>query len=495
VIVAVNDGEMAEALNHALREVDTEWVLPFGDDDVAVENFIEEMCGVAFDADVVYPAMLLVSEDLKEIVGEHPAWPFCGNRLQQLNFVSGAFMARTDMLRKIGGWRQMDTLEDWDVHVRMYRAGARFKPCPDAVMLYRQRAGSRNKGLDRDMIAKWREKWVGERPEPLAHFYYQATAPTAYLRTILPARHLPGLATNDLWFSVNEQGDIRDSDIESKNVVFQFPGDQSRAYGLVVLRKNGYKVWVEVDDDYLHGEPKFMAKAGWKQKIGESTFSQEGHRWIVKHADGVFVTTEELAKRYRKVNPNVVVAPNCVDADDWDFLWQARRPEDDRMRVGWFASVSHHGDQKHIARAMEWCSQSKHAEPAVMGLDPQFKFDYVQLPWSNDMSMYRLLLHSLDVGLAPISQTIQGTGRSDIKASDYAMAGALPIVADVAPYAAWTHGENCLKASSPGDFYKHVRWACTHREEARALAAEAKKWVLEHRDIRKQISIWREALS
>jgi len=495
IVVAANDGEMAEALNAALRNVDTDWVLVFGDDDVALEGMVEAMCGVAFDADVVYPQMLLVSEDLSEVQGEHRAWPFCGNRLQQMNFVPGGFLARTEMLRRVGGWRNMEMLEDWDLHVRMHRAGARFKPCDDAVFFYRQRKNSRNKGLTRASIAEWRDEWVGERTKPLAHFYYQATAATQYLRCILPARHLPAIATDDLWFAADKDGKIHDSDIESESVVFQYPGDQSRAYGLVVLRHNGFKVWVDVDDDYLHGEHRFMRRTGWERKIGESQFSQEGHRWIVKHADGVFVTTEELAKRYRKVNKNVVVAPNCVDPLDWRVLEGARKQQDELVRVGWFASVSHHGDAKLVQRGMEWASQRDGVQVAVMGLDPRFTFEHIRLPWTNDLSMYKLMLHSLDIGLCPITATIQGSARSDIKATEYAMAGAMPIVSDLSAYAEWKHGETCLRAKDGKDFYHHLKWALSHRDEAEQIAARAKEFVLAERNIEKKVGIWREAFA
>jgi hypothetical protein len=502
LLVAENDNDLAGAMNEALETVDTEWVLVFNDDDVAVEGMAEEMCQVAFDADVVYPTMYSVTEDLSEMIAEHPAWPFCGNRLQQLNFVPGCYLARTGSIREAGGWREMEALEDWDLHIRMYEAGARFKPAPEAKMVYRQRKGSRNDAVTRDYCRKWRDRYHPRENENLACFYFQATLPQTYLRCLLPARHLPGIATNDLWISHNSKtGEIIDHDIEGRVAVFQYPGDRARALSLVLLKHNGFKVWVEVDDDYLGAETRFMEKANWARgnddpKLGmnDKEFTMEQHRWIVRHADGVLVTTEELARRYRKVNPNVVVAPNCVDPVDWEPLAHARE-EKETWTVGWFASPSHHGDQRLIRRAMEWCCRQGDVKAAVMGIDPQFTFDgWVGIPWTNDLAMYRLALHTLDVGLAPVSRTIQGLGRSDIKATEYAMAGALPIVSFEEPYVDWEHGVTCLKAASGREFFEHVRWACTHRDEAREMAAAAKEWVLEHRNIERQVGIWREAL-
>lgn len=502
VLVAENDGEMAEALNVALAQVATPWVCVFNDDDVPLRGFLQEMLAVSFDADVVYPSMVSVSEDLKEIKAEHPAWPFCGNRLEFMNFVPGLFLARTETLRKVGGWRDLDTLEDWDLHVRMYHAGARFKPAHRAVALYRRRVSTRNAAhagstsQTRESMFSFRDTHIGPHTIPVAHFHYQATVATTYLRCQLPARFLPGRCTQDMWFNHNEDGKIIDSDWEARDIVLQYPGDMARSMMLVVAQANGYRVWVEVDDDYLNAERKFMEKALWSRTISEghvgTGFSQQGHRWLVEHAHGVIVTNRVLADRYRKINPNVVVAPNCVDEDDWTVLKPVR--EDDSFRVGWAASQSHLGDERVIHRALEWAAQRRDGLVLLMGnITPSWKFTWVQVPWTDDLSVYRLNLHQLDVGLCPITRSLQGTARSDIKASEYAMAGALPIVHDAEPYEDWTHMENCLKAQSSTDYLNQVKWAMSHRDEAKQLAAEAKKWVMLNRNIRNQVGVWREA--
>lgn len=493
-VVAENDGELAQALNQAVAEAETEWVYRLDDDDALIAGALEEMLGVAFDVDVVYPAMIFVDEEFTEHLGVHPAWPFCGNRLQQLNFVSGCSLFRRDAYLAVGGVREMDALEDWDLWVRMHRAGYRFKPCPDAKLCYRQRSVSRNKvTASREALLAFRAKWIDPRPATVAHFYHQGSAPGAYLRCQLPARHLPGIAANDWWIAHNEDGEIKMSDLEGRHAVFQFPGDQARAIALILMRKHGMKVWVEVDDDYLTWEKKFMDRVGWGVGMGEATFTTAQHRWIVKHADGVFVTTRHLRDVYREVNPNVVVAPNCVDTDDWAMFDGARRDDEEVWHCGWFASPSHEGDEKLIVRAAAWVAEQRDAVVAVMGYDPRWKLPHARLPWTSDLSMYRLMLHSLDVGWCPVTPSRQGLGRSDIKASELAMAGALPIVSDLPPYEDWKHGETCLKARNGAEFLKWTKWALRHRDEARALAANAKQFVLSERNIRVQITRWRDA--
>jgi hypothetical protein len=205
-LVAENDADLAGALNEALAMVDTEWVFRFDYDDVPGVGMLETMRSVADDVDVVYPSMMLTDEDLKPY-GSFPADVFCPNRLQTWNFVSGGFLARTEMIRKAGGWRDLEVLEDWDLHIRMLRVGARFKACPNASFAYRQVEGSRNKqskmeserfGGPAGLRKHWRDQIVGTLPDVEATFYFQATPATAYWRCVLPARHLPGTATSAL---------------------------------------------------------------------------------------------------------------------------------------------------------------------------------------------------------------------------------------------------------------------------------------------------------
>jgi len=235
--VAENDGDMADALNEAIALVDTEWVMPFGHDDVPQPNMLDFLFSFSCDADVIYPRMLIVDEDLK-FGGVFNADVFCGNRLQTWNFVpGGGFLARTEMVRKVGGYRDLETLEDWDLHVRMFRAGARFKACPDAEFAYRQVEGSRNRQQRQefpsivDMRTHYRQEIVGTAsPTPIATFYFQATPAVSYWRCVVPARHLPGIATSDLTGMPKAGGGVEFLDHYGAGI-FQFPRQQRACCG------------------------------------------------------------------------------------------------------------------------------------------------------------------------------------------------------------------------------------------------------------------------
>lgn len=53
---------------------------------------------------------------------------------------------RTWMLRDVGGFRDFSWSEDWDVHLRLWKAGASFELIPDAIYRAWVRPDSRNRG-------------------------------------------------------------------------------------------------------------------------------------------------------------------------------------------------------------------------------------------------------------------------------------------------------------------------------------------------------------
>jgi glycosyltransferase involved in cell wall biosynthesis len=314
------------------------------------------------------------------------------------------------------------------------------------------------------------------------------------LRCLLPAKYLPAIARNELNCI---QVPLEDGDIdiqfpthEGDTAVLQFAGDSNWALFTHHLQMQGKRVLVEVDDNYLVDPGKKIRKmSNWGANIGDALHTFQGHTYIARWADGIIVTTEHLARAYRKVNENVYVIPNPVDPDDWHF----DRPDDGIFRIGWFASKSHAGDGKLIERGLEWASRQKDVQVITLGFDPKWKFAYTHLPWVNDLSTWRMLNCQLDVGLAPVIAGHWSAYRSDIKASEYTMGGAAVIASEVPPYEEWTN-DFSIKAASAKDFYHGIKRLVQNRDEAREMNREARKWVDENRDIRVLVEKWRQAV-
>ena len=119
---------------------------------------------------------------------------------------------------------------------------------------------------------------------------------------------------------------------------------------------------------------------------------------------------------------------------------------------------------------------------------------YRYIPHSNDLSVYHKMLGLLDVGLAPVTPGRWANGRSDLKALEYAFAGACPVLSNAPPYSEWRHGTGCLKASSASGFVDNLKALIKDRGLARFLAGEAREYVLGARTMEKNKWRWEEAL-
>ena len=477
----------AESVNEAVAGCDTKWVMVFSTEDRACPYMLENLLAMAYAADVVYQGIRGINAETGEEERSQPVPPFCGNRILDEDYLPAAAMILRDSFLEVGGYRaEAAPLEAWDLFIRGQQAGWRFKPC--AVTCYDMRL------VDREPVSKELVDSLRVEQDLLATFYYQASHPCAYLRCILPAKQLPGLAHPDLYAITS---DDPDSEVvfpyhQGDAAVLQFAGDKSWALMQEFLQHQGVRTLVEVDDNYLYDPgAKIRGKSNWGRKLGDSIHTYEGHRLIVKRANGVIVTTERLAQSYRKFNEDVFVIPNPVDPVDWEHV---KRHDDGIFRIGWFASTSHMTDIPLIREGLAWASRQKEVEVLIMGIAPKWKFPFTQLPWVDDLDMYRLLLGMLDVGVCPIVPDSFSVFRSDVKASEMSMGGSAVICSQQPPYVDRVHEEDCLKASSSADFLQHIRRLVHDREETKQLAAAGKEWVLANRHIERLIPLWAEAL-
>lgn len=480
-IVEHDEGEWRDALNEGVRQAETELVVLSAPDVWFQHGAVELLADLCWDVDVTWPTLVLCDKAGRP-VAEGAAAQFCPNRLTRENYLNPVFCVRRDTFLKVGG--VMSGL--WDLQVRIMQAGGRFKWVPEAKCA-------------RD------EQWHDYSPTPTpvdvkATFYHQATPGTAYWRCQLPARFLPGQAVFNQPF-VYEQDDHAELANHAGAAVFQYAGDDGHHWLTRTMRQRNIRVLIEVDDDYTSWAKSVMRRAGWYRTVKDTPpgrYSVEQHRATVEQADGVIVTTERLAKIYRPLNPNVFVCPNQVDPADWPAL---EKPDDGIFRIGWFASASHGMDLDLVERAFTWAARQPDVEVNLIGIGrhpsgkPMYNsFPYKHFSWSNDLGVYKRFLLNLDVGVAPVVGNPWALCRSDVKALEYAMAGAMPIVSDREPYA---HCEmpGMFRCHDAKSFLLAVQWAVANKDEVRALALEARDYVLAERTVEANIHRWAEAVA
>jgi hypothetical protein len=146
-VVYAHARTLHDARNAGLAEVTTGWVVHLDADDELEPGYIEAMAG---SADVRAPSVRYVRNGrpgfpaMPRVAGHtHTCVAEC---LTQGNWLVVGAMVRTDLLRKVGGWRDFPWSEDWDVWLRCHLAGATIEAIPQAVYRAHVRPNSRNRG-------------------------------------------------------------------------------------------------------------------------------------------------------------------------------------------------------------------------------------------------------------------------------------------------------------------------------------------------------------
>lgn len=138
---------LAEARNAALEQVTTPWVVFLDADDELASGYL-----AALDegtADLRGPAISYVklgrmrSPYVPKVAGHtHDCSAEC---LRDGNWLVIGTAVRTEMVREVGGFREFEVYEDWDLFLRCWLAGGTVEAVPTAVYLAHWRRQSRNR--------------------------------------------------------------------------------------------------------------------------------------------------------------------------------------------------------------------------------------------------------------------------------------------------------------------------------------------------------------
>lgn len=335
--------------------------------------------------------------------------------------------------------------------------------------------------------------------KPLATWWRQSSPGCAYWRCFVPAKQFPGnvikfkgAGPNVDIYETND-GKIVFPRVHGNTVIAQFPGNATGGTLIATMQDEGIRVLVDVDDSYLRYPDVHGGE--WQIELDRNgatdRFSFEAHARICSWADGIIVSTDTLADEYSHVNDNIWVCPNSVDPDDWP---EPEKPDDGILRIGWAASHSHIIDAPLVRRALDWASRQPKVEVYVYGIGERYKFTGAvkKVGWTDDLAEYRRSLARCDIHLCPLIETDWSRHKSDIKAMEAAMAGAWPIVSTATPYREWQ--DLTIACTSAKQWEQAIKYAVKHRDSIPELAADAKRYVLEKRQIKNSIHLWRDAV-
>lgn len=322
-------------------------------------------------------------------------------------------------------------------------------------------------------------------------WWAQATGAVTYVRNDLPARYLPGVVKRLEPVVHLDSEELMMNELFGDPVsIWSFPANQMRARLMAHQRARGVKVLVEVDDLYLT-LPQIRGDH-WQYKIDMTAdkHSVEAHMRIIHGVtQAVIVSTDRMAREYREHHHNVHVCENTIDPIDWQY----EKPDDGIFRIGFAGSMSHIVDIGLILPALEWANKQKGVKAYVYGSVGDRLPWLHTVPWTDTLEDYRKSLFRFDVGLCPLLSNRWADCKSDVKALEYTMAGALPIVSQVEPYRAWIGGPG-LSAATKQDFTKLVKWCVANQDEVKRLARECKDHVLRERTIHTNVWKWQTAI-
>lgn len=153
-VVRVHGDTLHDARNEALDKVDTEWVCHLDADDELEAGYFDEIARGS--ADVRAPSVRYCLNGnrrrapyVPQVAGHTHACT--GDCLPSGNWLIVGSVARTGLLRDVGGWRDFPVYEDWDLWLRCHLAGATIEALPAAVYRAHVRFDSRNRGPSREL--------------------------------------------------------------------------------------------------------------------------------------------------------------------------------------------------------------------------------------------------------------------------------------------------------------------------------------------------------
>jgi glycosyltransferase involved in cell wall biosynthesis len=235
-------------------------------------------------------------------------------------------------------------------------------------------------------------------------------------------------------------------------IVGQFIGGQSlkmlNAHGVPAPTSNGVAIshtmmvhawWreqyrkaalvYEIDDDPFEIEPINPCYA-----IYSCPVARDSIRHCIEVSSLVTASTEPLAERISKINPNVVVLKNHIE----ESMLKLHRPQRDRLTIGWAGGPTHMFDMETAAyglrKIMQW---HKDVDVHFIGADLRWMIKAPReirlTDWCQSTTDYYKNI-DFDIGIAPLKPSVFANAKSHIKCLEYAALG-IPVVAtSVDPY-------------------------------------------------------------
>lgn len=334
-------------------------------------------------------------------------------------------------------------------------------------------------GIITDIIKKDGELVLNEKGEKQhgAIGWYRVMNPLKKLGATVTVGNVIRATAEDA-FKMKEKGDIWFSKIaDNPDIDFIYGAHRDIT---------GAKFVIDLDDDPVlinEGHPDIEAIEKKKDMRVR----------MVKLADHLVVSTEEIAKNVRQYNPYITVIPNAIDPSIWEFKNQLK--DDGKVRIGWMSSGSHFADLPVINPVMK----------EILAKYPNVEFHFAGMTWDTTAED-RFFHHvgsgnyekfpkwyselGVDIAIAPLKDTPFNRCKSNIKWLEASMLEIPMVASDVLPYRSIQHGKTGYLATNKEQWVKYLSLLIENASKRKEIGKEAKREVMKNWTIEKFLPLY-----
>jgi glycosyltransferase involved in cell wall biosynthesis len=207
----------------------------------------------------------------------------------------------------------------------------------------------------------------------------------------------------------------------------------------------------------------------------------DSYFYLLKNADLVTVTTEQLKKHVSKLTKRpIAVLPNCIDPGLFP-----KRKQESKVKIGFAGSPSHIPDLDLAMPAIENLKEKYDIYFETLG------FQKGNCKWKKPVAIekYYQALADLgaDIGICPLLDNDFNKNKSPLKFLEYAMAGSMVLASNRYPYKGEMNPEWLVDDNKWEETLERFILDKDLRERT---LREQREWIFEHRDIKEQSKLW-----
>lgn len=298
-------------------------------------------------------------------------------------------------------------------------------------------------------------------------------------------------------------------------VVFHRPDDPKKLELARILKREGKKIVMDNDDTHKDIGGIILNEYFNKKRVekGLTSINKILDAFAVE-ADLITCSTEFLADEFRKLNPNVVVLPNCIDPFYFD---EPLRNETDVVRIGITGSIGMSNDLEVLNPIFKHYEKDPRVKLVFFSLPANPKenpfianaykdeynfLDSMDVEWHATVNMdkYYDKLNSLklDIMLIPRSDTYFNRCKSNLKFIESSMFE-IPIIAQgfedgKSPYQVNPKdSEHMVIVTDNSKWVEEIEKLINDKELRREMGRKAKEYVVENYNIEDKAHLWAEA--